>query len=173
MSELTIDAIKKKENKLMKILLDLKPVSNDEELNWIVKTTKAGKYVGQVNKNKKKEGRGSYLQKSGYIIGYFMDDDANGECKTYDNKLKFCEYEGNFVDGVKKGFGIMHYKNGDLYEGNFDNGVKNGMGKYHHNGTTWEGNFTNDEKDGNGIFTCVKGILNVTFAKGVLQNSTD
>jgi hypothetical protein len=47
------------------------------------------------------------------------------------------------------------------------------MGKYHHNGTTWEGNFTNDEKDGNGIFTCVKGILNVTFAKGVLQNSTD
>ena len=173
MSELTIDAIKKKENKLMKILLDLKPVSNDEELNWIVKTTKAGKYVGQVNKNKKKEGRGSYLQKSGYIIGYFMDDDANGECKTYDNKLKFCEYEGNFVNGVKKGFGIMHYKNGDLYEGNFDNGVKNGMGKYHHNGTTWEGNFTNDEKDGNGIFTCVKGILNVTFAKGVLQNSTD
>ena len=171
MAELTIDAIKKKESKLMNILLELNPVANDSDLSWVVRTTKAGKYVGQLNKNKKKEGRGSFLQKSGYTIGYFMDDCANGECKTYDTKLKFCEYEGNFVDGIKKGFGIMHYKNGDMYEGNFDNGVKNGNGKYHHNGTTWEGNFTNDEKDGEGIFTCVKGVLTVTFVKGVCKTT--
>ena len=31
-----------------------------------------------------------------------MLDETINKCKTNDNKLKFCKYEGNFVDYFKK-----------------------------------------------------------------------
>ena len=84
-------------------------------------------YVGKVNIIKEKRKR-FFFSKMKLNIGYFMDDESISDCKTYDNKLNFCKYKGNFVDNIKKGFEIMHYNNGDLYEWNFDNIFKNIMG---------------------------------------------
>ena len=49
------------------------------------------------------------------------EDKVNGEGILYDTNLSDVKYKGNFVDGLRKGKGVIYYKNGDRYEGEFDN----------------------------------------------------
>ena len=37
-------------------------------------------------------------------------------------------YEGDFVNNIKEGYGIMSYNNGEKYQGEFKNNVKDGYG---------------------------------------------
>ncbi len=38
-------------------------------------------------------------------------------------------YEGEWVNGIKKGHGIYTFGNGDVFDGEYDNNVRNGSGE--------------------------------------------
>lgn len=62
-------------------------------------------------------------------------------------------FEGMWVDGVKKGNGVIRYNNKDRYEGNFDSDLPNGIGKYYFsNGDIYEGPFKNGFQHGFGKY---------------------
>lgn len=52
-----------------------------------------------------------------------------GKGKLYKHGIVF--FDGNFVKGLKHGFGIFIYENGDKFEGNFFKDEKRGKGKYY------------------------------------------
>jgi hypothetical protein len=169
MSSLTKAQIEKKEPAFMKNILTLAAPSNEKDLSWTSIKTKDGKYVGQINKNRKKEGRGIFQTDTNIFLGYFLDNKENGEGMIFDIGLKEIKYKGNFVDGLKKGKGVIYYKNGDKYEGEFDNDVKEGHGIYtFKTGTSWEGPFHDDKMDGEGIFKGKK-TRKVIYEKGILK----
>jgi uncharacterized protein (TIGR02145 family) len=75
--------------------------------------------------------------------GQYNNDVLQGEGTEISEKGT---YTGNFVDGVKSGFGKMVYKNGQIYEGNWANEQPNGEGKMRYaNGTTKQGKFIDGE----------------------------
>ena len=45
-----------------------------------------------------------------------------------DNFYNF--FEGQFINGVKQGYGRIIFTNGDYYEGEWKDGVHEGVGKY-------------------------------------------
>ena len=68
-----------------------------------------------------------------------------------EKKLPF--YEGDYVDGLKSGFGTYYYKNGDRYTGNYKEGKKHGQGKFKwKSGDLYEGEYLNDLKHGKGKY---------------------
>ena len=171
MSALTIDEIKSKEATRMKLITRLlKPVSNDKDLSWVIQKNRSGKYIGQINKNRKKEGRGLLEINDTNIVGYFEADLGNGKAVVYDKGFKNKLFEGNYVDGKREGYGVIYYNNGDRYEGNFSNNVKNGEGTYYYkSGTSWTGHFDDDKMNGEGIFAKGDKTKKVTFINGVMQ----
>ena len=171
MSALTIDEIKSKEATRMKLITRLlKPVDNDKDLSWVIQKNKSGKYIGQINKNRKKEGRGLLEINDTNIVGYFEADLGNGKAVVYDKGFKNKLFEGNYVDGKREGYGVIYYNNGDRYEGNFSNNVKNGEGTYYYkSGTSWTGHFDDDKMNGEGIFAKGDKTKKVTFINGVMQ----
>jgi len=79
------------------------------------KIYKIGKYIGELN-NDKREGKG---------IMIFMNGDR---------------YEGEWKNDIREGRGIYYYSNGDRYEGEFKNNKKEGKGIYYcKNGDRYEG----------------------------------
>ena len=107
-----------------------------------------------------KEGIYNIKQRTNYI-GEFKNGKKNGKGKETFNHVKEnnrnYEYEGNFQDGLKEGYGIINFeknnfvtkyegffkndkpfklygivnfKSGDIYEGFFDNNIKNYIGLY-------------------------------------------
>jgi len=160
MKKLTIKEIEKLEPKKIKLILELlPPVSNDSELNWVIKKYKTeGTYIGQLNNENKKEGRGLIEIKDINLIGYFEND--------FKNKI----FEGNYVKGKREGHGILIYENGDKYEGNFFNNVKNGEGIYHYkSGASWKGHFDDDKMNGEGFYSKNGKSTKVKFIKGIEQ----
>ena len=54
-------------------------------------------------------------------------------------------YEGNFINDLKEGKGIMKYNNGDIYDGNWKNDLKEGNGILKiKNGNEYEGEWINN-----------------------------
>ena len=169
MNENTFNQIALAEQSLINKILKLNPVENERNLSWICVEGENGKYVGQINKNGIKEGRGAFIFQDTVYIGYFVDNKENGQGIIYDISLEHMKYKGNFVDGVKNGKGIFYYKNGDKYEGDFENNKKEGFGIfYFKSGNTWEGPFHDDKMDGEGIFKGKKE-RRITYIKGILQ----
>ena len=72
----------------------------------------------------------------------------------------FGEYEGQFREGVKEGFGIFHFKSRIRYEGYYKENVKNGRGSIiNADGTiAFCGEFLNGLPHGKGYATDKKGI---------------
>lgn len=63
-------------------------------------------------------------------------------------------YDGNYVNGLKSGFGTYYYKNGNRYTGNYKNGKEHGRGKYKwKSGHLYEGEYLNGLRHGKGILT--------------------
>ena len=62
--------------------------------------------------------------------------------------------DGEFEEGkFLKGYGLIHYDNGDVYEGGFENNEYNGHGKLTYpDGNSMEGNFRNGMPHGDFIF---------------------
>ena len=122
-----------------------------EYLNGIKWNGKGHRFLIRYELN---QGKG-YIQQKNYIYfnyeGECIDGELNGKGKMYYPDKR---YEGEFKinDSIKKGFGIIYYKNGDIYEGEFKNNKLDGIGIYYYkNGDRYEGEF----KDGmcNGIGT--------------------
>ena len=63
-------------------------------------------------------------------------------------------YHGQIYGGIKEGYGICYYKNGDKYEGNWKDNKKDGKGSFYYNEKeeVYKGNFINDYPNGNGIY---------------------
>ena len=83
--------------------------------------------------------------------------DYNGKATaTYQNGEI---YEGNFIGGLREGFGKYSYTNGDVYEGNFKENLKHGIGKmtYHEGIGTYHGYFESGKRHGEGVFIYKNG----------------
>ncbi len=62
-------------------------------------------------------------------------------------------YSGDWHNGLKSGYGIAQFRNGDVYEGDWRNNKMSGHGVYQwKNATKFIGNFREDELNGDG--TC-------------------
>ena len=170
MSEMTIENLLKEEHNIVVKILELGEVRNDKDLSWVTKKYPGGKYIGQVNKNSKREGRGAFIEMSECYIGYWKNDEKNGNGTSYDNAEKLNPiYVGKFKNGKRNGHGKIKFKNGDSYEGNFSNNVREGRGVYYFkSGSSWEGNFDNDKMDGDGIFKKGGKNLKVRYVQGKL-----
>ena len=64
------------------------------------------------------------------------------------------QYHGQTFGGMKEGYGVYYYENGDKYDGNWKNDKKEGKGYYFYNqtGEVYKGNFNNDLPNGMGIY---------------------
>lgn len=74
------------------------------------------------------------------------------ETKTeiYDNG----KYTGDFVNGLREGYGVYNWKSGNRYSGDWKAGLEHGQGTYlYKNGDKYEGGFIKGEMDGKGIYT--------------------
>ena len=176
----SIDIIKdKKKNleskypKIMELLNNLPKTKNDSELNWSKINGQNIEYIGQLNKLKKREGRGCYIYKNSdhILIGNFENGKINGKTIIYNKNLDKKIFEGNYISGKKNGKGILYLFNGDRYEGDFKNDKRTGKGIYYFKSEQgeqkWEGNFINGFMEGKGIFTNYDGKKKeITYHKG-------
>jgi len=77
---------------------------------------------------------------------------GQGEYMTGDRDVI---YGGEFVDGVKQGFGSYYFPNGDTYTGDFREGLRHGKGVYTlaNNVGAYDGDWRDDKRHGRGVFT--------------------
>ena len=101
--ELTTKAnLEKKYPKEMKLLLELPESSNESSLKWAIIKEEYVTYIGQVNENKEKEGRGVLVNPKNAFVGQFTENKQNGIGAI-------CDLEGNkklalkFQNGANKG----------------------------------------------------------------------
>jgi hypothetical protein len=67
-------------------------------------------------------------------------------------------YKGQWAEGQKEGFGVLHAQSGGHYRGEWSKGKRNGDGSYvFPNGDKYEGQWKNDLKHGFGLYTFGKG----------------
>lgn len=75
------------------------------------------------------------------------------------------EYEGEWQDDMRHGFGKIRYKKGDYYEGEWANDKKNGRGKLIEKklfgvfAETYDGYFKDDQKEGEGRQELKSGLI--------------
>ena len=110
-------------------------------------------YHGQVDKNNKKCGKGCIIYnnaKERYYIGYFENNEINGEGTIYNVNWEII-YKGNFKNGLKFGFGTLYHYRG-TYSGEFFDDLPNGKGVFYYpNQTYYEGNFLKGLRHGKGF----------------------
>ncbi|CAK6446376.1 unnamed protein product [Pipistrellus nathusii] len=61
-------------------------------------------------------------------IGHWCQGKRHGKGSIYYNEEGTSCYEGDWVHNIKKGWGIRHYKSGNIYEGQWENNVRHGEG---------------------------------------------
>lgn len=84
-------------------------------------------------------------------VGEYKDGKPYGKGKIYYNDGFIVSYEGNFVDGMRQGQGVIVWQNGDRYEGNWENNKMNGQGTYiWSSGNKYVGQWVNDTRTGKG-----------------------
>ena len=54
-----------------------------------------------------------------------------------------CEYEGDYVKGIRKGIGKFTWSNGNSFKGVFKNGKPNGKGLVLSNGVSFKAEYKN------------------------------
>jgi len=138
-------------------------------------------YIGETNKNGKRNGFGTLYSNDGTIhLGLWCDGFASGHgiCKHKNgneytgkwinnifhgrnNEIYYSngdKYRGNVVKGIIIGKGEMKYNNGDIYKGEWKNGVWEGMGEIKYkNNEKYKGLFKNGLYEDEGIFTWGNG----------------
>ena len=63
------------------------------------------------------------------------------------------QYEGEFVNGVRSGYGIRHYFNGEVYKGQWDSDMRHGQGRMEYlNGDIYDGEWLEDRREGTATF---------------------
>ncbi|XP_032122385.1 radial spoke head 10 homolog B isoform X6 [Sapajus apella] len=62
-------------------------------------------------------------------IGHWCNGKRHGKGTIYYNQEGTCWYEGDWVQNIKKGWGIRCYKSGNIYEGQWEDNVRHGEGR--------------------------------------------
>lgn len=94
----------------------------------------------------------SGLEYSGAIYSGYINKSGNPNGEGVMKYLDGSEYSGQWVDGVREGYGTMRYDNG-VYEGEWKNGKRDGQGTYTWNdGKRYTGAYADDVRSGIGIF---------------------
>ncbi len=135
-------------------LLKLPLSPNDEELAWRHFKWGNNYYIGQVDKKNNITGRGAYVVPNvNTVICSWVNGQKFGFGEIYDGTGRL-EYQGNFADNDKNGFGKLFKSNGHKYEGMFKDSLFSGKGKYiWSDGTSWEGYFDKGNLHGSGTYT--------------------
>ncbi len=85
------------------------------------------KYMGQVNKNKKPEGKGTFILENGRCEGSFKDGECNGEL-VYFGKDETIIGKENYIDGKLHGESIDYWSDGKIRaKRNYNNGALHGQ----------------------------------------------
>ena len=176
--KIILDHLSNKYPEQMKLIEELNILNpeNESNLHFIEKSDLDGVYIGQINNNGEREGRGCFISNNNNnnFIGYWKNDLKTLNGKLYDKDFKLM-LNGNFINGKMNGKGMKIFDNGDKYEGNFEDDKINGFGIYYfNNGNQWEGNFINGNKNGIGKFTDSNGnVKEVEYKNDVLVNNNN
>ena len=126
-------------------------------LNYDKGLLKGDLFIGRLNPDFEKDGRGLYFSKAGNIYyGDFAKDIKTGFCELFSEQGDI--YSGYITDGKKNGDGILKWSDGSSYEGSFTDNMKNGRGKYiFPDKSFYEGDYVNDVKHGQGKYQWSNG----------------
>ena len=163
-------------------LLNLYPARNIYRINYDKGPRSGELYIGEIDRDFQKDGRGLYYYtESGDIYyGDFEKDEKTGRAEIYSangdiyigyiaNGKKNGEgyfvwgddgssYLGAFSDNMKNGFGVYIFADGSVYEGEYVNDIKQGKGKFTWaNGDVYEGDYEGDIYKGFGRYTWANG----------------
>ncbi len=97
------------------------------------------------------QGEGKFYDDEGLLSyeGQFLDGVQNGNGLLYDKGVLV--YSGQFSNGLFSGRGTLYEDGQPVYEGQFEEGVRSGLGKAFQNGlVVYEGQYAQDLYDGNG-----------------------
>ena len=124
-------------------------------------------YIGYW-KNSEANGLGIYTRKK--IISYRGWWKNDKQDKFGIEKWPMLDFIGDYLNGVKEGYGIMNIKCG-LYEGEMSGGNFNGIGKFTFNDKRkYEGEFSNNKMEGYGILYLPNNKIFVGQFKDDFQN---
>ena len=145
----------------MSKIIELPALNQKEEskLKYFEQKNLDGVYVGQVNENNKKHGRGALINNTtgNYFVGYWKNDKKNGKGFEY-NKNGEEIASGEYKNGFLNGNGKKVFDDGSRYEGAFLDGKMDGNGIYFFkDGSQWQGFSRKGLKDGKGTFTDING----------------
>ncbi|KAJ8598636.1 hypothetical protein CTAYLR_003072 [Chrysophaeum taylorii] len=85
-------------------------------------------------------------------------------------------YEGETVDGIRHGFGVVRFANGEVYEGEFRWGMREGRGRLSERKgrcSCYDGEWKASQKDGKGVETWPGGLYEGGFKKDVFEGVGD
>lgn len=168
-NKIWIEKLSKKYPLIMKAILELKPIEDESNVNWVVIKRPIGLYVGQANFTTR-EGRGGFhFNEDGTTwIGYWENNDKGKYGKLYGKDGKLI-YEGEYENGRRNGKGTFYFSSGEKYEGEFRDGKREGKGTFYWDDTSkWEGTFVDNEMDGDGTFFDGEDSWPAKYEKGQL-----
>eukprot|EP00347_Sterkiella_histriomuscorum_P011115 403373702 len=69
-------------------------------------------------------------------------------------------YDGDYVDGIPNGYGVMIFSNGEMYCCEYKNGKKHGLGTcYWNDGNSYEGQWMDWNRHGEGVYKYANGDI--------------
>ena len=98
----TLDQLKKEYSVYIQMLDDVPGDENDSNLKWVVIKGEYVIYVGQVNQDGKRTGKGVLINPNNVFAGEFKYDLPNGKGYTYNGKNER-QYYSMYENGVRKG----------------------------------------------------------------------
>ena len=114
-TEKTLDEFKKEYGDYIKYLDTVPGDENDPNLKWVVIKGEYVIYVGQVNKDGIRQGKGILINPKNVFAGVFKNDLPNGKGYLYNaNKEKL--FYATFVNGVRKGDKVTPEEEAKLIE---------------------------------------------------------
>ena len=144
-----------------------------ERKNNIIKYKNGEKYIGELDKDNKKNGRGIQIFKNNNIYyGYWEDNKRNGIGKMIkfkqkiddlniifsDNEMPF--YYGDWKNNLEDGIGEEIWEDNSTYKGEYKEGFKHGNGILTlPDGTEYEGDFFHGKIEGKGIIKYKDGRI--------------
>jgi hypothetical protein len=110
--------------------------------------------------NDERHGQGIEKNRTKVYNGEWKHNIMDGYCCV--NIFRIGVFTGTYIQGERRGFGVMNYHNGARYTGNWTHGLKDGNGLWENPGGTYvlyDGNFVMDEFNGIGKLTFLNGSV--------------
>ena len=139
-------------------LLNLYSAEGIYKINFDKGSRSGETYIGKLNDNYQKSGKGLYYYgaRGDIYYGDFLNDEKTGLCEVLTSRGD--KYAGSVEKGAKNGFGVIEWSDGSSYSGEFKDNMKNGKGINHFaDGSVYEGDFLNDAKHGLGKYIWASG----------------